>query len=753
MAKIPRYIAGQTNVGMLEQGRRAIIGPQEAAAAAEAPYKAAAGVAGAGANILFTIDRNNKLLDKAEDKVKNAVEDGYYETALKNAKTDHENRSLNDPEWTQQHYIDEINAIHEARRGGLDRLKDSGIRSKSSQMFEANRNMINQNVRLDAASLQATKIGVDWKVGYNQFIKDENYEMARDMIQVGLDAADGETPILGKLEGQELQHDLEELIKDQEMTDKAKDIQQIFMNDPVEGMNEYRKVLESGDMVLAGKVAGAINQAIKSQNFEKQELSDQYDNIRNEDILDIQMNADSRMSSPADIVNKYEHDGYGDMEDPASFARMQSVMRELEARLKADKDHIDFGVELNSGYPMQDNQTNRERLGKYIRNLSTKGKTEEEIVQAEWNAINQAGFPTQQHRNSLKAGPRSAPDMNRYLDLFKAYTSGDKKFDLGLNPAEHSDYLYIETRTEYIDTPKEKAIAIEEWIQARKNRLTATNDVWKEDVYGNKTGQEIMDKAFKKAWKSGQFKEGWISAGDSYRNDLVERELYKKFMFIARHQLVELSATPDMAVHNATKFMESMGRTTNINGRKETQMHIPAWAEDIEMGHMKDTASDSILSGVTSFEGEQVKVLHYQTVKGPVDVDDMDEGLIDLYVPMVKANSRNEDGDVVFEVWYDGNPLSAETDKGQIIMTVSFTEAEFVDQETVFQERVEVAGKIVDLQDDINNLVKEEAARAGHDRTSGLFIYGTPNIDVEIQDAKDALVKARSILDKPDLPK
>ncbi len=45
MAKIPRYISGQTNVGMLEQGRNVIISPAEAARAASSKYTAIASVA------------------------------------------------------------------------------------------------------------------------------------------------------------------------------------------------------------------------------------------------------------------------------------------------------------------------------------------------------------------------------------------------------------------------------------------------------------------------------------------------------------------------------------------------------------------------------------------------------------------------------------------------------------------------------------------------------------------------------------
>jgi len=207
-----------------------------------------------------------------------------------------------------------------------------------------------------------------------------------------------------------------------------------------------------------------------------------------------------------------------------------------------------------------------------------------------------------------------------------------------------------------------------------------------------------------------------------------------------------------MAAYNANKFMESMGRTTNINGKKEAQMHLPPGTEDTDMRHMRDTAATSLLGGVTTIDGEQVTVQHYQTVRGPVAVDDIDSSKVRLYVPMDKAKSRDKDGDVVFEVWYDGNPLTAETEKGRKIMVVSFPVDEFESPEAASDIRSSKAEDVVALQDKVKTLEAEKEAREGHDRTSGLVIYGTLNLDTEISNAKDALAEARRQLDKEDSP-
>jgi hypothetical protein len=157
-------------------------------------------------------------------------------------------------------------------------------------------------------------------------------------------------------------------------------------------------------------------------------------------------------------------------------------------------------------------------------------------------------------------------------------------------------------------------------------------------------------------------------------------------MLISRKQL-QLGATPDMAARSASKFIERMGTATDINGDKETQLNLPAGSENIKMGHLREKATgvkggtSGLFGGYTVIDGASTKVDHYGTVKGAIPVDQIDPDKVRLYVPMEQKDSRDDEGNVIFEIWYDGNPLSAYTEKGQMPAKISVSPTEFVSKE------------------------------------------------------------------------
>ena len=67
--KIPRYSQGQTNIGMLEQGRAALQSPQEAAAAAAGKYEAVKSISDIAASGLDAFTKAKEATQLADDEL------------------------------------------------------------------------------------------------------------------------------------------------------------------------------------------------------------------------------------------------------------------------------------------------------------------------------------------------------------------------------------------------------------------------------------------------------------------------------------------------------------------------------------------------------------------------------------------------------------------------------------------------------------------------------------------------------------
>jgi hypothetical protein len=750
--KIPRFTAGQTNnVAMIQEGNRALQTPAQAAAFAAAPYAAVSDIADTAGDAINTYKSVKDEMDRADDKLTNAIEDGYYEQALEQAKAEHTERSLNDPNWKQDDYLAEINAIHEARRGGLEQLKNPEVRQRSQQLFEANKNLLNSAALYDANIIHANKVATKWQSSFNEAIEAKDYAKAQMLLNLGRDDSTGKA-IVGELPGQEAQAKLDEMIKNQDFSDKADDLEKLAINDPAAAIAEIKAVSELGmnsedTEKLERMLIGAFGQAQKIRKFEETERNDEYQNVANQDVLELQMGK-SAFGSPDEIIAKYEANEYGDITDPATFKRVQQVLSAYGEKLKGDKSQSDFLERYRSPIAMEDIKSNREDFGRYL-DAATEGMTPEEAADFTMKAVNHAGFPTQQMRTELKRGLLSQEGMKQTFPLFMALTSLEKRFgasNLGLTDSEFSEYTYIKTAVEYSNDPDSLAAAVERLDDKKTNPLTATNDVWTEEVYGGKTGSELMLDEFKEYSKSGQFEEHFFfDPEESPRNQLVKRELQNRFMFEAKDQL-ELGASPAQAAHSANQIIESRARTTDINGYKETQLNLPPGSEDIKMGHLRKQVVGKkgrrggigLFSGKTVLDGEEIEIQHYLTADGALPVDTLDEDKVRLYVPMRKEDSRTPEGEVVFEIHYDNSPLYAETEKGKVPMIVSFPPSELASEEQKQESKRNILAEKSKLDKELDALIAEQASREGHGATSGLNIYGTPNLDEEIRKAQAA---------------
>jgi hypothetical protein len=350
--KIPRYTAGQTsNVGMMQEGISALESPEQAAAAAYAPYGAVSDIAATGAELAGVIQKTADEMDNAEDKITIAVDDGYMEQALKGAKKDADERSLSDPTWTRENYEENVKAILEARREALGNLKNNKTRARALKLFDATAPMMMENARLDAINVQALKVSTAWQTDYNEAVANKDYERAELLLDIGLDTEDGTRPaIVDAVKGAEARGKLAVLKKDEELTEEANRIQQIYYQDKEAGMDELRAIFDNTEMdaeerkTLEGKVIGAFQRADKILNIDESNKQDELQAITDADVIDLQTNDNPELSSPEDIIAKHWD---ASKKDHKSFQRTQQVLRAFESRLNKDKSQEDFLTQYN----------------------------------------------------------------------------------------------------------------------------------------------------------------------------------------------------------------------------------------------------------------------------------------------------------------------------------------------------------------------------------------------------------------------
>ena len=132
-------------------------------------------------------------------------------------------------------------------------------------------------------------------------------------------------------------------------------------------------------------------------------------------------------------------------------------------------------------------------------------------------------------------------------------------------------------------------------------------------------------------------------------------------------------------------------------------------------------------------------IQHYATANGSFTTDEYDGTKVRLYLPMDKDSSRDADGNVVFDVYYDGLPLMIVTDKGTTVAKRSVAPSEFSGEEAE-------DNRLSDISDNYNAQKKKvtklqalvDKQKAYPDGTSGFSVYN-PDAKQELEDAVDLL--------------
>lgn len=748
--QLPRKTTASRVVPEIQGEIQSSISPALAASTEQAKWGAFAAGAAAASDIKQVYDNAQTEMEMANDKIQNAIDDGYYKSELDQLKAEHQQRSAaGDPTWSQNLYRENVEALNKTRMDAAKNLTNPKVRANVEKLVTANANITAQEARIDAIDMDATRAYNSFEKTYNTAIEEEDYDFAMHLLKTAMDTSDG-TPIIDPIKGQAAESKLNKLIKTKELTDFSNEWQQRYIDNPEEAITEYGQILKSNmpsdeKKQLEALMQGAKYRADVAINFEKSEQNDAYNQKKTEAILDIETSRDPEYSSVDQILQADWGEGN------AAAVRKLEVVRALTRRAGSDSNKLNYSARLESGIPTKDSEANREALDAYIRDQITEDMTPEEIQIKTMEAINLAGYPTQQMVNSLKAGPRSPSDMKRQYGLWKGLTTGEKKLNLHMEDKEYSDYGYIDALTEYDMSAAGIDQAIEQWWQKKDSTLKTGNMAWKEKVFDGKTrtGQEVMQRAWEEVSTEGRFKEGWLSPENGNRNVRTNLELYKRFMDYTENQ-IGVGATPETAKFSGAKFIENIGGSTNINGRYEKQMNLPPGTEEIDMRHLKDKAVGvkdgftGLYSGVVPVvevmeNGDRSvtnkKVLNYTTANDvAIPVDGLDESKVRMYVPLDKRQARTPDGDVVFEIYYEGTPLIAVTEKGSTPVKVSFTQDELIDEKV---EKKDHMKELSEAEAELRKLQEEQEKRAGESRTSGLNVYGTRNLETTTKDKED----------------
>ncbi len=424
--KIPRYRMGQTNVGMLEQGRRAIIGPQEAAAAAAAPYKAAAGVAGAAAGVAMTIFDIKNEMDKADDKVQNAINDGFMNQALDELKKEYEELAL--AGLPTDNYEANLEAILEARKDALGSLKYKKGQQLALKVHAGNEMLLKAQAQFDAPALQATKISVNMSVELDSAIKEKRFDDAYTLLDIATDTTSG-TPIIDPIRGNEIRLSLDEAAEKQEIDETVERIANIYFLDKEEGDRIYREIVENETDIDKKK---ALTSGLESAFADRDRAVIRQENAQ-ELVWDTEASNDAFgnkrgtvIMSMDDIEAKYQAGGYG--KDKAALIRRDKVMTSSLARQSVDSKYIDFTNNFGTTF-MKGDETDRKFLDRrIIEQFAARGedRTPEDYNEILRTNIETGGFLPEQIIRAGKSANRSPENMKGYIPTFRMIDGYDE---------------------------------------------------------------------------------------------------------------------------------------------------------------------------------------------------------------------------------------------------------------------------------------------------------------------------------------
>lgn len=747
--KIERYTA-QSTVSELEAGKQALYSPKEAASYAGLGWKATSDIADTTVKTIQIEQQAQTEMEIANDKVQSAIDDGYYESALKQAKEEHAKRAAEgDPTWSPKLYAENIKAINSARIDAANNLQNPMMRKQTSKIAKGLANVVVQEAMLDAVEMNATRATNSWSLTYQQAIEDKEYEFAKHLLQTGTDTTNG-TPIVDPVKGKEMEIKLNGLIKNDAFQERATDIGQIYLKDQDKGMELYANIQSDTTMdeddrtTLLGMISAEFAKANTVIKFKEAKEKDGYEATFTQDLIDIATSKNPDLKNAEQAAAKQDAGEWGEPGSPEALKKELQVVKALATRASRDATDSDFVAKLNSDYIFEGTKEERESLERYIQGQITDDMTQQEVADMTMRTVHRAGFITQGMMNALNAGLRSDTDMDKQINLFMALDNAEKAFDLGLNEEEYSQYRYVAERMEY--NPNNKKGAIEDWWDAKKNMKSTKVHPWKEEIYDGDTGEEVMDEKWDEVMKDTYLVDTWNKreAENNWQNAMTEVELKRRFMLVAKNQL-ELGNDPTTAAYNAKKYIQDMGGDTNINGKFERQLNLPQNVKDIDMRHMREEVIGvkggftGLFSGVTKIGNESANIDSYTTAKNePFAPEDLDPDKVRLYVPTNRKESRDNEGNVIFNIYYDGSPLIAQTEKGAKPLTVAFSPEEFEDKKAKEEQKIDYGKQIDKEQAKLDKLISEQKMIEG-----GIQINWTPNLSTAIENQRDLLYQTK----------
>ncbi len=705
MAKIPRYIAGQTNVGMLEQGRRAVIGPQEAAAAAGAKYSAISQITDIGMQTVVEYDKVKQANQKADDKLaltrqslltSTLIDKAYNDAAENNSTADELEENLKDVLDSSDAVLSELQHPDNIR----DMPKNMAL--AKAGMWEDNRSRI----RDYGIARTTAEFNGQWEAAFQ----------AKDTITLShllTFAGDPESGIKNPEEMSKMTTEFESLVMQEDAQKVASKVEMAYISGEKEGEQAYDDLVSNTDMDADTKKMALIMAGVHRANFMRSQIDDK----ARENVMAIQhvtVNSENAKNG------NFGHDenslalanrNYGVPDSVSAITRWASVYRNIEQRKRSNTALIDVSSAVATGTILPPTDKNRKALDSYV--SSHVEATGMEVDGDEYfrfiaDISQGVGVLPQREREGINSGLVSQDMAERFLPLWDYIKDNNALSpDLGLTDKANTMYASISSLTTY-GTPADTAIQLiydtRDLKPADKEALILDYEEEEspKDAFGDVTSSDYFDIA-----------DPWFASIDTQtkmrtRYDAVRLEVYKA----TNGNITVANDVADQAVKN-TWGPSNFGNAPDMY----TVQEDPLGYDMSEFQHQL----------INKLNGQNITFNVYDPDSGHSKVKFLEEENISFFrVPQQEGEGR--DGVRRYQVLYNGKPV-VNMDTGMVVdFPITSAEAKEISRRSEIRtqrsdEVHRVTDRIAEIEESIKD-IKEKGSLAdfGITNRSGLGV-------------------------------
>jgi hypothetical protein len=741
--RLPRYTAGRSNVGMLEQERNALQSPQEAANAAGLGYKLGGELAGIAAETALKFDEVKRARQLEADKITYALGEANRTAAY--------NMMSQDPalaekmEADPEYFANSLKDINKQYTQGLTDLGDHNTRKGFQSLAETSSIKFLSQARVDLDK-------VEFSIGKNR---------GEAGIKATLDSDDVDGAELMYEASKQFLNPVEEAQWEAKITDKrlevasvavAADVETAYLKDGMAGGEKaYDELINDTDLPAELKKKSILAATVHRQNFMRSQ-ADEEDREKGEVIRT------KTVYGAAAEVGEFSHANndlalsnleYGkDPKSSSAIAAWSTVFNKIDTYQKKQVGVLNVADAVTNGRILDPSKANRLLLDGYMEQQAEVLGMEvdsDEYFRLAANTAQATGTLPRREQLGLNGGYVSKEQAQKYFQLWSYLKDNDQlKPNLGLSDKANTMYMAMDSLVEYGTSP-ESAIEV---IWNARDLKPADKDALDLD-YGK---EDDYTKTFKTLINTDFFDAADPTFSISFGPE-TETKMGMRYAEVRKAVYMATNGNIAAATDAADKAIKAGWGPSNFGNSDPSHYTI----QENPLGKDMSTFQDIIISELNGLQREgdfpaaQAGVtFNAYTDEGYKQTKVLDKEAISFHeIPQMEENRR--DGVRRYQVWHNGRPV-VNMDTG-MVMDFPITSSDARNITRVSDMKKQRADEVERIQDRIGELESTLSTRGelGGAKEFGISSgkdYRKEDLEAELAGLKRSLPEAKTRRDE-----